>query len=76
MKILTAKTYIKHIKNVMVYDDAKGSNIRKDHPVIVRGKKSEKLLMVHKLMDSEGCYVIENNHPAKKKALNWYYEQN
>lgn len=52
-------------------DDAKLIKLHKDHPAIVRGKKSETLLKAHNIIDNKGC-VTENQHPAKKKAIEWW----
>lgn len=60
----------------MVLDDAldpRSTPHSDSHPVVIRGRKSENLLKAHKLMDGNGCYT-DNKHPAKKKALEWYYK--
>lgn len=55
----------------MDFDDARDNKVRKTHPVMVWGRRSEKLLLIHGLIDEEGD-AMDCAEPEKVKALKWW----
>ncbi len=79
MKKLTVKEYVMHFENTdhaeyiekVTYGGSKYmTNSRKD--ILKRGKKSEKVLVKHGLVDKKGQLVIKQKCKIKKKVINWF----
>lgn len=76
MTTLSAKIYKGHIDNILKMDEVThhkyaSKNYPNFNEIMEKGKASEKLLIEHGILDSEGVAIIGHLPKAKTQALDY-----